>query len=252
VNTLAWIVVSGLVMALFALSGALTLLLPKQKLEKLLLPLVALSAGSLVGSALLHMLPTASERLKHTEIANGWAALGFASFFGLEQLLHWHHGKEDSHGHHHHPLTILVLVGDGLHKFVGGLAVGAAFTVSTRVGLMTWFAAAAHEIPHELGDFGALVHGGLSHRRALLLNFLSALPFLVGGLISYAVAQQVALDLSFLVAFAAGNFIYLGAVDLLPEINRQSKRPEVLLNVACFALGLGTLALLGFVLPEHH
>lgn len=251
-TTLVWILISGAVMALFALSGALTLLLPRERVEKLLLPLVALSAGSLVGSALLHMLPTASERMTHGASAHAWAAIGFASFFGLEQLLHWHHGKEDSHGHHHHPLTVLVLVGDGLHKFVGGLAVGAAFTVDTRVGLMTWLASAAHEIPHELGDFGALVHGGLSHRRALLLNFFSALPFLGGGLISYAVAQQVSLDLSFLVAFAAGNFIYLGAVDLLPEINRQGKRPEVLLHVACFALGLGLLAILGLLLPEHH
>jgi zinc and cadmium transporter len=239
-------------MAIIALSGAFTLFLPKERINKLLLPLVALSAGSLVGSALLHMLPTAAEQMGHAETANGWAALGFASFFGLEQLLHWHHGKEDHHGHHHHPLTVLVLVGDGLHKFVGGLAVGAAFTVNTHVGLMTWLAAAAHEIPHELGDFGALVHGGLSHRRALLLNFLSALPFLLGGLIAYALSTQIALNMSFLVAFAAGNFIYLGAVDLLPEINRQGKRPEVLFHVFCFLFGLGLLTLLGFVLPEHH
>jgi zinc and cadmium transporter len=251
VNTLAWIFFTGLVMALIALSGALTLFLPKERISKLLLPLVALSAGSLVGSALMHMLPTAAEQMGSNESAHGWAALGFASFFGLEQLLHWHHGKEDSHGHHH-PLTVLVLVGDGLHKFVGGLAVGAAFTVNTQVGLMTWLAAAAHEIPHELGDFGALVHGGLTPRRALFLNLLSALPFLVGGLIAYAVSQQVSLDMSFLVAFAAGNFIYLGAVDLLPEINRQGKRPEVLFHVACFLFGLGLLTLLGFVLPEHH
>jgi zinc and cadmium transporter len=190
--------------------------------------------------------------MQHPELAHGWAALGFASFYGLEQVLHWHHGKEDSHGHHHHPLTVLVLIGDGLHKFVSGLAVGAAFTVNTQVGLMTWLAAAAHEIPHELGDFGALVHGGLTPRRALVLNLISSLPFLVGGLISYVVAQQVSLDLSFLVAFAAGNFIYLGAVDLLPEVNRQGKRSEVLVHVACFAFGLGLLSLLAFVLPEHH
>lgn len=251
-TTLAWIFLSGLVMALFALSGAVTLLLPKERISKLLLPLVALSAGSLIGGALLHMLPAAAERMTSAEQAHGWAAAGFASFFGLEQLLHWHHGKEDSHGHHHHPLTILVLVGDGLHKLVGGLAVGAAFTVDTRVGLMTWLAAAAHEIPHELGDFGALVHGGLGPKRALLLNLLSALPFLLGGLVSYYVAQKIQLDLSFLVAFAAGNFIYLGAVDLLPELNRPKQRGTVLIHVACFGLGLGLLAVLGLLLPEHH
>jgi len=239
-------------MALFALSGAVTFMLPKERVTALLLPLVALSAGSLIGGALLHMLPAAAEHMSSAELAHGWAAAGFASFFGLEQLLHWHHGKEDSHGHHHHPLTVLVLVGDGLHKLVGGLAVGAAFTVDTRVGLMTWLAAAAHEIPHELGDFGALVHGGLGPRRALLLNLLSAMPFLFGGLCSYYLAQHVDLDMSFLVAFAAGNFIYLGAVDLLRELNRPNRRGTVLLHVFCFGLGLGLLAMLGTFLPEHH
>jgi zinc and cadmium transporter len=238
-------------MALFALSGAVTLLLPEERIRRLLLPLVALSAGSLIGGALLHMLPAAASRMQ-AEHAHAWAAVGFSTFFGLEQLLHWHHGKDDSHGHHHHPLTVLVLVGDGLHKLVGGLAVGAAFTVNTHVGLMTWLAAAAHEIPHELGDFGALMHGGLSPRRALLLNLLSALPFLFGGLVSYYVAQFIDWDLTFLVAFAAGNFIYLGAVDLLPELNRPKQPGTVLTHVLCFAFGLGLLALLGLVLPEHH
>jgi zinc and cadmium transporter len=252
VTTLAWIVISGLVMALCALSGAVTLLLPDDRVRKLLLPLVALAAGSLIGGAFLHMLPAASERMNNAESAHAWAAVGFTSFFGLEQLLHWHHGKDDSHGHHHHPLTVLVLVGDALHKLVGGLAVGAAFTVNTRVGLMTWLAAAAHEIPHELGDFGALVHGGLGPKRALVLNLLSALPFLFGGLVSYFVAQRIPFDLTFLVAFAAGNFIYLGAVDLLPELNRPKQPGPVLLHVFCFCLGLGLLAALGSVLPEHH
>ncbi|MGE5785195.1 MAG: ZIP family metal transporter [Myxococcales bacterium] len=250
-STLAWIIFSGIVMALFALSGAFTMLLSEERLKRLVLPLVALSAGSLIGGALLHMLPAAAERMD-AEAAHGWATIGFVSFFGLEQLLHWHHGKDDSHGHHHHPLTVLVLLGDGLHKLVGGMAVGAAFTVSTRVGLMTWLAAAAHEIPHELGDFGALVHGGLAPRRALLLNLLSALPFLVGGLVSYLVAQFVSLDLTFLVAFAAGNFIYLGAVDLMPELNRPHRRDTVLWHVFCIAVGGGLLAILGLVLPAHH
>ncbi|HEY5960024.1 MAG TPA: hypothetical protein VIV60_25905, partial [Polyangiaceae bacterium] len=69
--------------------------------------------------------------------------------------------------------------------------------------------------------------------------------------VSYYVAQEIELDLSFLVAFAAGNFIYLGAVDLLPELNRPKQRGTVLLHVFCFGVGLGLLAVLGLVLPEH-
>ena len=248
---LFWIITSGVVMALIALSGAVTLHLPRERLERLLLPLVALSAGSLLGSALLHMLPEALEHLHDSRQTQTWAAAGFATFFGLEQALHWHHGKDPSHGHHH-PLTTLVIVGDGLHKLVGGLAVGVAFMVNLHIGLTTWIAAVAHEIPHELGDFGALVHGGLTPRRALWLNLLSALPFLLGGLLAYTLATRVKLDLSFLLAFAAGNFIYLGAVDLLPELNKSRPTATTGLYVACFSVGLGALVLLAWLLPAPH
>ena len=67
----------------------------------LLVYCILVVVASLIGGALLHMLPAAAERM-NSEHAHGWAAIGFASFFGLEQILHWHHGKEDSHGHHHH------------------------------------------------------------------------------------------------------------------------------------------------------
>jgi len=236
---------------LIALSGAVTLFFSERRMQSLLLPLVALSAGSLLGSAFLHMLPSAIERMGEPELATTWTAAGLATFFGVEQILHWHRGKGDCSEHHHHPLTYLVLIGDSLHKLVAGLAVGAAFTVSTQVGLVTWLAAAAHEIPHELGDYGALVHGGLAPRRALTLNLLSALPFLIGGLIALMLSHHVHLDLSFLVAFAAGNFIYLGGTDLLPVLNRTRPPATMLLLVSSFFVGMGTLVVLRFWLPEH-
>ena len=126
-------------------------------------------------------------------------------------------------------------------NFIGGLAVGATFIVDLKLGIMTWLVAAAHEVPQELGDFGALVHGGWAPRRALLYNFMSANTFLVGGLVAYATSR--AIDLDFLVAFAAGNFLYIGAVDLVPEINKHHSLRISVLHFACLVSGMGILLL---------
>jgi zinc and cadmium transporter len=121
------------------------------------------------------------------------------------------------------PLGYLILLADGLHNLIGGLAVGGAFMVDIRVGIVTWLVAAAHEVPQELGDFGVLVHSGWQRRSALAWNFASALTFLVGALIAYAIADHV--EVAYLLPFAAGNFVYIAAADLLPEITVRGTRP---------------------------
>ena len=110
----------------------------------------------------------------------------------------------------------MILLAEGIHNFVGGIAIGGAFVAGVETGLVTWFASAAHEIPQELGDFAVLVHSGWSRRSALLLNLASGLTFLVGSLLTYAMSYVA--DVAWLVPFAAGNFLYLGASDLVPEI----------------------------------
>jgi zinc and cadmium transporter len=127
-------------------------------------------------------------------------------------------------------------VGDGLHNLLGGLAVGGAFVLDIRLGIMAWIAAAAHEVPQELGDFGVLVHGGWSRRGAFLFNFLSAVTFLVGGCLAYVASLST--DVAFLVPFAAGNFLYIGASDLVPEINRHEDWRRNVEHFLAFAAGL--------------
>jgi zinc and cadmium transporter len=248
---LLYTILCGVGVALVSLAGVLTLPFGEHRLRPVLLPLVALSAGSLIGSALFNMMPEVEHRLGPGRAAHAWMALGFVLFFAFEQLVHWHHSKQGS-AEHHHAMTLLVLLGDGLHKFVGGCAVGAAFIASPALGLTTFLAEIVHEIPHELGDFGVLVHGGLSPARALRWNFLSSLPFLVGGLATHWLASHVQISLAPLLAVAAGNFFYLGAVDLLPELNRHSPIGSKAVHVCCFLLGIVGLLALSFVLPDSH
>jgi zinc and cadmium transporter len=156
VPTLGWIMVAGLAMTLLALSGGLALLLPEPVFNRIVLPLVALAAGSLLGGALFHMLPEAVAALGNGPAVYGWLAAGIVTFLVLEQGLQWHHCHRPVAMHR--PLGYMILIADGLHNLIGGFAIGAAFVADTRLGIVTWLVAAAHEIPQELGDFGILVH----------------------------------------------------------------------------------------------
>ena len=234
-GALFWIVVSSLGMSLIALIGLVTLAFNEDQLRKLLLPLVAFAAGSLIGGSLLHLVP---EALAKVGVQLGifiWMVVGFSLFFLMEQFLNWHHHHAVP-SDHKRPVTYMILIADGLHNFIGGLAIGSSFLVSIEVGAVTWIAAAAHEIPQELGDFGILVHGGWKKSRALLFNFLSALTILPGGLAAYYISSGI--DTTFLLPFAAGNFMYIAASDLIPEVKHERRLAKSLVHFVAFAGGV--------------
>ena len=238
ITALLWIIGSSLLMCILALVGVATLSLSEKNLHRLLLPLVALSAGSLLGGAFFHMIPEAVEKTGAELSVYIYVVAGFAFFLLLEQLLHWHHcHREETHCKK--PLTYLILIGDGIHNFIGGIAVAGTFLIDIRLGISTWLAAAAHEIPQELGDFSVLVHGGWSRKKALLLNLLSASTFLLGGLLTYLLSFS---DwIYYLIPFAAGNFIYIGASDLIPEVNKHRNFSNSFLHFICFCTGVSIL-----------
>jgi zinc and cadmium transporter len=243
---LVTIVLAGLAMSAIALVGSVTTVLSKAALGRIVMPLVGLSAGSLLGGSLFFMLPEAVQGM--SELAPFvWFAGGFVSFLVLEQFLSWHHCHRplDQHA----PVGRLILLADAVHNFVGGLAVGGAFLIDLEVGAVAWLVAAAHEVPQELGDFGILVHSGWSRASALAYNVASGLTFLLGGLTAYVVSGG--LDVTFLIPFAAGNFVYIAAADLVPQIagpgacgpKGKATFPlrERVVQTLSFVLGLGAL-----------
>jgi zinc and cadmium transporter len=246
VGTFWWILAGGLAMSAIALVGSVTLLLPQETLRRVVSPLVALAAGSLLGGAFFHMLPAATRRMSDLGVVFLWTMVGFATFLALEQFLHWHHCHRVE-ADCRQPLGYLILLGDGLHNFLGGLGVAGVFLIDIRLGVMAWIAAAAHEVPQELGDFGVLVHSGWSRARALLFNLLSGLTFLIGGLLAYAAAGRG--EIPFLVPFAAGSFLYIGASDLIPQVNRHDSLRGNVVHFAAFAAGL--LLLWGLRFTAH-
>jgi zinc and cadmium transporter len=125
-STLAWIVSSGILMSAIALIGSVTLFLKEATLQRITLPLVAFAAGSLIGGAFFHMIPAGMIKYGGDETFYVWVLLGFTVFLCLEQFLHWHHCYRAAAACKQ-PLTYLILIGDGLHNFLGGLAIAGTF-----------------------------------------------------------------------------------------------------------------------------
>lgn len=249
-ETFWWILGTGLLMSVLSLVGGLTFVIGERTFKRLVHHLVSLAAGSLLGGAFLHMLPVAVQQMGNGPQTYLWVLFGFTLFLALEQGLHWHHCHREPSVHHKAPQTYLVLIADLLHNFIDGVSIAAIFIVDIHVGLMAWTAVALHEIPQELGDLGVLVHGGWRKREALIFNFLSSLTFPLAGVLVYFTARNW--DLQFLVPFAVGNFIYIAAADLVPEIKRKEKLRDAAINLFFFILGIGILFLVHEVLADRH
>ncbi len=237
---LAWIIAGGLIMSAVAMVGSVSTMLRPATLDRLLLPIVALAAGTLLGGAFFHMIPEGMASLGALD-AGIWLVAGFTVFLALEQFLHWHQTHRAT-SVSRTPVTYLVLIGDAIHNFVGGLGIASTFLINPQAGVIAWFAAVAHEVPQELGDFGILLRGGWPRGQALAWNLVSALTFPLGALVAYEASKQ--LDVSSLVMFGAGNFIYIAASDLVPEIRTRLEPGRAVLHFGCFLAGLAiTLAL---------
>ncbi|KTF84187.1 hypothetical protein cypCar_00039165, partial [Cyprinus carpio] len=110
-------------------------------------------------------------------------------------------------------LPYMITIGDGIHNFADGLAIGAAFSISWRSGLATSLAVLCHELPHELGDFAILLHCGLSVKLALLLNVASSLTSFIGLYIALSVSTETVAK-EWISAVTAGLFLYVGLADM--------------------------------------
>lgn len=231
------ILLATFLVSLISFIGAATLLVSERVLKYILLALVGLSAGALIGGAFLHLLPEAIAETAGSGIVNVFQAVivGFVVFFIMEKLL-WRHCHEKSCPIH--TFAYLNLVGDGVHNFIDGLIIAAGFLASPQLGLVTVLAVAAHEIPQELGDFGVIVYGGLKPRKALLLNFITALTAVAGGIIGYYFLHLVEPVIVFVLPFAAGGFLYIAAADLIPELHKESDQVKTALSFVTFLVGI--------------
>lgn len=228
-----------------SLIGVLAISIKPKVLNRFLLPLVSLSAGTMLGAAFLHQLPESVEQLD-VHLAFQLTLISFITFFLLERFLHWRHCHEEAHLTRH-TIGYMNLLGDGIHNFIDGLLIAASFSAGDSLGFVAVLAIALHEIPQEIGDFGVLLHSGFSRTKALLANLAVSLTAVIGGLTGYLLSHSTTIFATHLIPIAAGGFIYIAASDLIPELKLGSTTKKTLANIVMFITGI-----LVMTLVSHH
>lgn len=238
----AWTLAAVGTVSAISFVGALTLTMKREVLNRGLVVLISFAAGALLGDSFIHLIPEIAESETGFGLTASFGLLGgVIAFFILEKVLHWHHShvpaKEVLH-----PVAFANLVGDGLHNFVDGAIVAGGFLVSPKVGVATAIAVALHEIPQEMGDFAILVHAGLEPRRALFLNFVSALTGVLGAVLTLVAAGLVEGLEQMLLPITAGGFVYIASTDLIPELHKEPEAGKSIVQVMALLAGVGVMA----------
>ena len=234
------ILASVTVVSLISLIGIFFIGLKEAFLRRILMALVGFASGSLIGGAFIHLLPEALEETGQAIFY--YVIVGIVLFFVMEKFIYWRHCHDEKCPIH--VFAYLNLIGDGVHNFIDGMIIAASFVVSQDLGVATTLAVIFHEIPQEIGDFGVLVYGGFSRRKALAYNFVSALTAVAGSVITYYSASYIQGVERFLVPFAAGGFIYIAATDLMPELHKRNQAKESIVQLLSVLAGIGLMSAL--------
>jgi zinc and cadmium transporter len=244
---LFFILLSTSIVSLISLIGIFTLAIKERLLQKILFSLIGFSAGALIGGAFLHILPEALEKTKSTLVFY-YLILGIILFFSLERYFHWRHCHEEAC--EIHAFTYLNLVGDAFHNFIDGMVIAVSFLSSIKLGMVTTLAIIFHEIPQELSDFGVLIYGGFTKRKALFYNFISALTAIVGAIVAYFISGLALGFSNFLLPLTAGGFIYIATSDLIPEIHKEKDLKRSTSAFIAFLLGIAFMAIAKILLAD--
>jgi zinc and cadmium transporter len=222
------------------LVASLLLLFPAAVRGRVVPSLVSYAVGTLLGAAALGLMPQALESLAPPQAFITLLA-GILTFFILEKLVLLRHCHDDADCHVHQSTVTLVIIGDAVHTFVDGVTIAATTLVSIPLGVSTALAAIAHEIPQEAGDFGILLSAGRSRKQALILNATSALGGLAGAAAMLLLGSALPNVAPYVLAFAAGNFLYVAMADLIPHLHRGETDRNGVRQVVLIALGLMTI-----------
>ncbi|MBN2152395.1 MAG: ZIP family metal transporter [Candidatus Lokiarchaeota archaeon] len=264
-----------------SLAGVLFLSVKEKTLDKILFYLVAFATGTILGTAIFDLIPESihgfeellDEGLVVEEemyILFVFLMVGFVAFFVLERFIYWFHGhaheegddkvacfdtlgrrvEVELNGGKGRNVALLNLVGDSLHNLLDGIIIMVSFLSDMTLGFIVTVAVFIHEFPQEVGDFGILIYGGFTKKRALIANFVSAMIALVGGLVALLLSGAVATFNTFFLGFSAGGFIYIGAVELMPDLLKEKDLKRSILQSIIFIAGIATVFVLLRALPH--
>lgn len=249
-RSLAWAVGLTLAGSLGGVLIASALLFFNERLRVKLVPwLVSYAVGTLLGVALLVLLPEALAHLPPRTVLGSLLA-GIMLFFLLEKLVLWRH----CHTHDceaHGMAAPMVIIGDAFHNFLDGVVIGTAVRTSVPLGISTALAVATHEIPQEIGDMAILLHAGYSRRKALILNLVSGVSAVLGALVAVLALAWVPQVTEYVLSIAAAGFLYIAMADLIPDLHRGRVDARTLRQLALALAGIATVVGLNTFVGGH-
>jgi zinc and cadmium transporter len=250
---LGQIITATVIGGVFSLIGGMLLLWREKFARRASIFLVSFAIGSMTATALLELVPEALHEGEY-ETVGPWMVAGIFAFFLFEKVLHWYHVHEgdDDHAHEHDErqhdhrvVSTTVMLGDTLHNFIDGVALALAWSTGPALGITTTIAVFFHEVPQEMGDFGVLLHLGLSRAKVLWYNVASSLASVAGGIIGYVLLPVIGPYTPHLLGFAAGSFLYIAISDLLPELHRHKASRHDVGHILMVVLGILSIVFVG-------
>ena len=264
----------------FSLIGLFMISIREKTLDNILFILVAFATGTILASALFDLIPESLHQLEELNSSGAGIAeslvfifiiFGFVIFFVIERFIYWFHGhaheKENKlvcytglgEGENYSlsqssgvkSFALLNLIGDGLHNFLDGIIIMVAFLSGTKSGIIITLAVVFHEFPQEIGDFGILLYGGFSKKKALFFNFLSGMVALLGGLTAFILSDNVEIFNLFFLAFSGGGFLYIASTELMPELIKEKDLKKSIIQALIFLCGIILIITLVTLLPHE-
>jgi zinc and cadmium transporter len=222
-----------------ALSGSL-LMLNNKWLGKISSYLLYLAGGTLMGAALLGLIPESAETLCVQDVTL-WVLIGILFFFLLEKFILWRMCRDENCERQVHAAGPMIIIGDAVHNAIDGVVIAASFLTSTELGIFVTISVLLHEIPQELGDFGILIKSGYSRKKAFLYNLLSGSSALVAGVAAYFLLDLVQGFIPYALAIAAASFLYVSLADLIPEMHKETRPKESIIQFLLILLGVAII-----------
>jgi zinc and cadmium transporter len=218
--------------------GVLILYFGFKEISKSVFFLISLAVGAMFGDAFIHLIPEIYRDSRNTTTISVAFLAGILSFFILDKVLRTHHHLRTGGANEHHVIGPLNMIADGAHNFIDGALIAASFLASHKIGIATTIAVLLHEIPHEIGDYGVLIHAGYTRLQAMLFNFLTALIAFAGAIATLSLGLSMTHFTAWILPVATGGFIYIAGADLVPELHKDLRPVSILQQFAAIVIGI--------------
>jgi zinc and cadmium transporter len=250
---LIWVIIFSVLGSIGAILAAALFILLGEKIQKKLIPsLLSFATGTLLSAALLGLIPNAIEIAGEAHLITPIILGGILFFFFLEKLIIWRDcDYKECEVHGTHASGPLILIGDAFHNFTDGIVIASAFLTNFYIGLGVSITIIIHEIPQEVGDFGILLHNGMSKKKALLYNMISSSTTIPSAIIGFFVLDIFQEIIPAFLAISAASFLYIALSDLTPHLHERTGAKDITKQVILISLGIFIMVLILYLGGAH-